>query len=1058
MNPIESLRRVAELARSVSSALDREEVFSQVAAALTELRRDAVCAIRLVDPEAGGYRLAVSAGAAVEQRIPVVPFGEGLTDVVATTRRPLLVTNNRTDPRAVRGHWSAERRMTVYFGVPIEAAGDLFGVLNVNFPAALPPTDAERSMIEVLAGHAAVAIRNARLFAEATQRRREAEELARFARTLAEELDVASAADVVLTTVLPLLRVDSSILRLRESDGSLVAVARSGAARAQFPPGHVLPSGVGIVGRAVTEGVAQTRNVTDEKDTALTDDLRERLFDAGLQTILAVPLRLKGEVLGVLAVGTALPRTFDAAEIALLQTFADQASVALANARLFAESERRRQVAERLADISRLVSQSLETHEVAQRIVDGLPVLFEARTAGLYRLDATSDDLVSVAIAGDVGEQAGETIVFPRGTSAIGFAVAQGHPVVSPDVLSDPRLTLTDDVRARIERSAYRSTLALPLVARGRVIGALAVGDRAGRVFDAEAIATGQAFADQAALALENARLYQESLEQRRRLATLVELTRRLTRGLDVDSLLGSIAEAAALLFGGDAGFRLIEGDSLVRVAATEGALGAMTRERIRLGETFSGQVAVTGEAVVSEDTSTDPRRIPEHQAALAPGRAGALMCVPIRLGDRILGTLNIYRERGFRFDDEALRLATSFADQAAIAIENARLYQAVKQAYEELSRTQEQLVRGKTLRALGVLAAGAAHHLNNLLAIIVGRVQLLLARERTPAEIARALGIINRAAENSADVVRRLAAFGRGQAASSPEPVNLNDIARNVLELTRPRWRDEPQLHSIAIEAVLEPGTIPLIAAEVAPLQEALVNLVVNAVEAMPNGGRLLIRTWASASGVHCSVSDTGVGMSPEVQAKALEPFFTTKGVKSTGLGLSFSHGVIQGHGGELTIESRTGKGTTVAFRLPAAGHDDRAERSGTPTTRVARLRILVIDDDEDVRAAVTELLEELGHTVVQAAGGQEALEWLAAHGDVQLVITDLGMPGLNGWAVARAIKDRAPRLPVVLLTGWGVAVGAMATERAAVDAVIAKPVTDETLKATIAAVTSAY
>lgn len=1056
MNQGDNLRQVAELARSVSSALDREGVLARVAAAITALRSDVVCAIRFVDPDAGGYRLVVAAGSPVKDRMPVVPFGEGLTHVVATTRQPLLVDNNQADPRAVRGHWSAARGMTVYFGVPIDAAGELLGVLNVNFPAALPPTEDERSMIEVLAGHSAVAIRNARLFAEATRRRREAEELASVARRLAEELDLASVADIVVTTVLPLLGVDSSILRLREPDGSLVTLASSGIARQHFPRGHVLAPGVGIVARALTEGVAQTRNVTDDKDAVLTDDLRQRLFGAGIQTILAVPLRLKENVLGVLAVGTECPRTFDPAETALVQAFADQAAVALSNARAFAESERRRQIAESLGEIGRVISQSLDSEEVTRRIVDSLPALFAARTAGVYRLHAASGDLISVAVAGDVGENAGETVVFPRGTSAIGFAVAHRRSVVTADILSDPRFTFTDAVRARIERSAYRSALVLPLIAQGRIIGALAVGDRVGRVFDENEIRVAQAFADHAALALENARLYQESLEQRRRLATLVELAQRLTRGLDLAAVLSSIAEAAASLLEGEAGFRLLEGEFLVRIGTTQGALAAMARERLRVGESLSGRVALSGEPIVTEDLTADPRVLTDHSAsargaAAQPNRTGALMCVPIRLGDRILGTLNVYRERGHRFDAEALRLVTSFADQAAIAIENARLYQALKQAYEELSRTQKQLVRGETLRALGILASGAAHHLNNLLAIIVGRVELL--RLKAPAEIQSALELVERAAHNSADVVRRLGAFARGRAMSSPEPVDLNGLVRDVLELTRPRWRDEPELHGVTVEAVLEPGIIPPIAGEITTLREAIVNLVLNAIEAMPSGGRLRIRTWVEAEGVSCSVSDTGTGMSADVQRRAFEPFFTTKGVKSTGLGLSFSHGVVEAHGGDLTIDSREGVGTTVTFRLPAA-HPE-APRSPAPLpTRLRSLRILVVDDDDGVRETLAALLTEIGHSVIEAEHGRRALDHLGANDDVQLVITDLGMPGLNGWAVARGVKERDPRLPVILLTGWGNSAEGTLADRAVVDAIVAKPITTETLEMAIAAV----
>jgi len=186
--------------------------------------------------------------------------------------------------------------------------------------------------------------------------------------------------------------------------------------------------------------------------------------------------------------------------------------------------------------------------------------------------------------------------------------------------------------------------------------------------------------------------LYQVAELRRRRLATLVHVTGRLVAGLDLPTTLASIAEAAAALFEGEAGFRLLEGDELVRVGATPAARQAMARERLRLGESLSGHVAATGVPVTTTDTASDERLIPEHRAAIDPGRTGAVMCVPVRMGTRLLGTLHIYREQGYKFDDDAIELALTFADQAAIALENARLH----------AETEERLRESEVLRAVG--------------------------------------------------------------------------------------------------------------------------------------------------------------------------------------------------------------------------------------------------------------------------------------------------------------------------------------------------------------------
>ncbi len=305
-------------------------------------------------------------------------------------------------------------------------------------------------------------------------------------------------------------------------------------------------------------------------------------------------------------------------------------------------------------------------------------------------------------------------------------------------------------------------------------------------------------------------------------------------------------------------------------------------------------------------------------------------------------------------------------------ARESARQLQTV---VDDLKATQEQLVRGETLRAIGQLASGMAHHLNNLFAVILGRAELLLASAEGAAA-RRSLEIIRRAAQDGADVARRVQRFSRRHPLSAPVAVDLNQLALDVVELTRPRWEDEAQLAGRRIEVTVEPGPVPPAAGEVAPLREALMNLLLNAMDAMPEGGQATIRTWVEGDRVRCAVADTGVGMSDEVRGRALQPFFTTKGAKSTGLGLSVTYGAVQRYGGALELDSAPGRGTTVTISLPIAPPPSAAESSPESAAAPgARLKILVIDDEAEARNALGGLLEDQGHTVVKAADGAEAL-----------------------------------------------------------------------------------
>ena len=215
------------------------------------------------------------------------------------------------------------------------------------------------------------------------------------------------------------------------------------------------------------------------------------------------------------------------------------------------------------------------------------------------------------------------------------------------------------------------------------------------------------------------------------------------------------------------------------------------------------------------------------------------------------------------------------------------------------------------------MLASGVAHHLNNLLAVVLGRIEFLLQDTKEPRSV-RSLKTAQRASLDAADVVRQLRSFGQTSPISEAVPLNLNQVAQEVFELTRRHWQDETRSGGTQIRASVEPGSIPTILGDPLSLREVLTSLFINAVKALPDGGQITVRTWASPQGVLCSVADTGVGMSKEVRERALQPFFTTKGPRSRGLGLSVAYAIVQAHGGDLAIDSAEGRGTTVTICLP--------------------------------------------------------------------------------------------------------------------------------------------
>lgn len=353
--------------------------------------------------------------------------------------------------------------------------------------------------------------------------------------------------------------------------------------------------------------------------------------------------------------------------------------------------------------------------------------------------------------------------------------------------------------------------------------------------------------------------------------------------------------------------------------------------------------------------------------------------------------------------------------------------------------------------RATGELAAGISHHLNNLMTVALGNVQLVL-RHAMP-DTPRALAAVERAILDAADVVRRLMASSGRPLVGTPAGVDLNALVEDTLAMSRARWHDEPRMRGVAIDVRFEPSDVLPVVADEAEVRELLLNLVLNAVEAVEHGGEIRVRTRTDGGRVVCAVSDTGEGMTPEVRQHATQPFFTTRGPARLGLGLSMAAAIVKRHRGTLGIETNPGEGTTVSFQLPAGDPSPRDFREASEPG-INGLRILVVDDEAAVRNTIAEMLVALGHEAMVAASGHEALARLdAADGTFDLVLTDLGMPGLTGWDVIERVKSRWPGLPVILVTGWGEYPRGGET-RHPPDATIAKPLTDRRLREVIAGV----
>lgn len=371
-----------------------------------------------------------------------------------------------------------------------------------------------------------------------------------------------------------------------------------------------------------------------------------------------------------------------------------------------------------------------------------------------------------------------------------------------------------------------------------------------------------------------------------------------------------------------------------------------------------------------------------------------------------------------------------------------------------EQERIREQFSQMEKLSALGELASGVAHDFNNTLAGILGRAQLLLRTTSDPEKMKRGLDIIIKTAEDGANTVKRIQDFARQRRDHDFELVSVDQILTDAGEITRPRWKNWAEASNIHINLDLQTGSNVKVMGDDSELREVLVNMVFNAIDAMPAGGTLSLTTKSVGESVVISIADTGVGMDPDVRSRIFDPFFTTKGKAGLGLGLAVSFGIIRRHGGTIEVDSELGYGTKFRIVLPVAAVSadlitpEIAKPSPGPQPCISlvddqvQTRILVVDDEDFVRELLKEILESEGCKVSLAENGSEALE-LFSSSQFDGVFTDVGMPGMSGWELANAIREQSEMIPIAVITGWGEAVGSNEQKAAGVDWVVAKPFT---------------
>lgn len=368
-----------------------------------------------------------------------------------------------------------------------------------------------------------------------------------------------------------------------------------------------------------------------------------------------------------------------------------------------------------------------------------------------------------------------------------------------------------------------------------------------------------------------------------------------------------------------------------------------------------------------------------------------------------------------------------------------------IAEAHSRHEAQREQEIHAQKMAALGELSFGVAHNVNNTLTGILGRAQLILRNSNDEAKIKAGLELIIKSAEDGAHIIRRIQDFARQRPSREFETISIAELLKDACEMTRPRW--EARSEFAQIRFALHADCQAYVKGDPVELREVLVNMIYNAIDAMPSGGEIRLATQENRERVVICVGDTGTGMSPDVKQRLFDPFFTTKGKAGTGMGLAVSFGIIRRHEGSIEVDSEPGRGTTFKISLPKvmAETEDAASallEAHTTSAPDDKIRVLVVDDETHVREVLIEALEAEGCEVVSAQSGEIALALYEQYGGrFDAVFTDIGMPDMNGWELCTEIRERSKTIPLAIISGWADAISVQTRNAVNADWVVAKP-----------------
>jgi PAS domain S-box-containing protein len=1014
---IKRLEMLQQVELELTAQLDLDILLFSIVSRATELLEGTVGGLYLCRQEQDVLELAVTTAPSQTPVGSILHRGEGLAGKVWERGELIMVDDYR--------HWAGRAAVyedhpwTAIVGVPVCWGEEFLGVLNVLADSSATFSTSDAELLNMFATHAAVAIANARLYEQAQARSRYLETLQRINSTLRSTLPLSQVLETIARGAGEALNYAGALIAIPDATGERLTMDTVWGGR--FIDAVVRLTGLEAMSfelsltaeenpivRAYLSGELQVTSGEPERvamgfEPVVSPKLALVIARAmGVRQAVYVPLPVGETVTGVLVVFSSREQ-LSSEELTTLLGLADQAGLAIENARLY--EALKQELAERKQAEEALRESEEKYRTLVERANDGITIV---------------QDMLLKYANPRLAEVTGYTVEELVDTPFTHYV----HPDELPKVIDRyERRMAGEDVTPVYETAIKHRD-----------------GSRIDVEFNAGIITYQERSADLVIIRdITGRKRAEEALRLRiEQLDALSRASQAVTASLELDQVLAQIVPLASQVSASDYSSVVLVDESGRMGQSAENVPGVPAiKYRVR-DEGLTSWIVRSHQAAVIDEIGEDGSVTPDPGEG-APRFANPLIVkagvkslagVPLMVKDRLLGVLYLHSLRPGAFHGQ-LPLLTAFANQVAIAIENARLHEALEQELTGRKRLEEQLLQAQKMEAVGRLAGGVAHDFNNVLTAITGYADLLLMNLGDLDPWRKDVEEIKKAADRASTLTHQLLAFSRKQVLQ-PRVLNLNAVVANMEKMLRRLIRED-----IDLVAVLDPA-LGNVKADPGQTEQVIMNLAVNARDAMPQGGKLTIETMnvyldedyarqhvdvQPGPYVMLAVSDTGIGMNEETLSYIFEPFFTTKEKdEGTGLGLSTVYGIVKQSGGHIWVYSEPGQGTTFKVYLPQVEEViELLEPSSVPTELPQGSEtVLLVENADIVRGLAHRVLLQNGYTVLEARHGEEAFLICEQHeGPIHLLVTDVVMPGMSGRELAERLTTSYPETKVLYMSG---------------------------------------